>query len=166
MRALVWFFTLTFAATWSCFTAARWVGASSAGLHAFVFRAFLLIGTFAPGLMALALTQRAGGRPGTIALLRRAVQWEVGARWCLFAVGYFTAIKLITAALYRVVTGAWPEFGPTPWLLLLGATALSTWAQAGEELGWRGGRAAAGASRRARSAARGRRASHRSIWTA
>ena len=29
-------------------------------------------------------------------------------------------------------------FGETPWLLMLGAILVSTWVQAGEEVGWRG----------------------------
>jgi membrane protease YdiL (CAAX protease family) len=48
------------------------------------------------------------------------------------------AIKLSAALLHRVVTGQWPRFGPEPWYLMAGAIAVSTWVQAGEEIGWRG----------------------------
>lgn len=73
-----------------------------------------------------------------LALLRRILHWQVGARWYVFAAGYLAAIKLTAAILHCLVTGAWPQFGPTPWYIMLLAVAISTWTQAGEELGWRG----------------------------
>jgi hypothetical protein len=97
-----------------------------------------LLGTFAPGLVALAFSARAGGRAGVLALLRRILHWQVGARWYVFAAGYMAAIKLIAAIVHRLATGAWPRFGPTPWYIMLLAVGISTWAQAGEEVGWRG----------------------------
>ena len=60
------------------------------------------------------------------------------ARFYLFAVTYLAVIKLTAAVLHRMVLGAWPVFGDTPWPLMLGAILVSTWAQAGEEVGWRG----------------------------
>src|SRR5207247_175234 len=42
------------------------------------------------------------------------------------------------ALVHRVATGAWPHFGDEPWYLILGAIAVSTPFQAGEEIGWRG----------------------------
>ncbi len=97
-----------------------------------------LLGTFAPGLVALALTALAGGRAGVQALLRRILHWQVGARWYVFAAGYMAAIKLTVALVHRLATGAWPRFGSTPWYIMLLATAISMWVQAGEEIGWRG----------------------------
>jgi CAAX protease family protein len=97
-----------------------------------------LLGTFAPGLIALAFTARTGGREGVTALLRRILQWEVGAKWYVFAAGYMAAIKLTVALVHRLATGAWPRFGSTPWYIMLLATVISTWVQAGEEVGWRG----------------------------
>jgi membrane protease YdiL (CAAX protease family) len=37
-----------------------------------------------------------------------------------------------------VTTDAWPRFGDTSVALMLGGILVSTWVQAGEELGWRG----------------------------
>ena len=56
----------------------------------------------------------------------------------LFAVVYMAATKLIAALVHRLAIGAWPAFGDTPWPVMVGAILVSTWAQAGEEIGWRG----------------------------
>ena len=138
---LLRFFLLTFAVTWTCFAAA---GAISSGNPpaapgpAALAGALLLLGTFAPGLIALALTGLEDGRAATRALLGRVFGWNVGARWYLFAVGYMPAVKLSVALLYRLLTGAWPRFGQETWYVMAGAIMISTWAQAGEEIGWRG----------------------------
>ncbi|HZE68128.1 MAG TPA: CPBP family intramembrane glutamic endopeptidase [Pyrinomonadaceae bacterium] len=62
----------------------------------------------------------------------------MGTRWYVFALGFIPAIKLLVAVVYRVVTGAWPNFGQVPWYLMAAAIVFSTWVQAGEEIGWRG----------------------------
>lgn len=97
-----------------------------------------LLGVFAPALVALALTDRAEGRAATHALLGRIFKWDVDWRWYLFALAFMPVVKLSVAVGHRVMTGAWPLFGQTPWYLMIGAIAVSTWAQAGEEIGWRG----------------------------
>ena len=56
----------------------------------------------------------------------------------LFAVGYMAATKLLAAVIHRLAVGGWPAFGAVPWFLMLGAILVSTWVQAGEEVGWRG----------------------------
>jgi membrane protease YdiL (CAAX protease family) len=48
------------------------------------------------------------------------------------------AIKLTVALVHRAVIGAWPAFGGESWYLMAGAILVSTWVQAGEEIGWRG----------------------------
>lgn len=98
----------------------------------------VLLGAFAPGVVAVWLTQRAEGRAGVEGLLRPILRWEVGVRWYAFALGYMAAIKLLAALVHRLVTGAWPLFGDTPVLVMAGAILVSTWFQAGEEVGWRG----------------------------
>lgn len=140
-RPLPKFFSLTYAATWICWTAA---GALSRGRApaapplAAIAGALFLLGTFAPALVALAFTDRAEGRAATRALLRRVFEWRVGARWYVFAVGYIPAIKLSVALVHRFATGAWPRFGQEAWYLMAAAIVFSTWVQAGEEIGWRG----------------------------
>ena len=135
--SLLKFFSLSYAITWTCWAAAGSISRVRASAAALA-QALFLLGTFAPGLIALALTGLAAGRAATRALLGRILQWQVGARWYVFAVGYIAAIKLSVALLHRIVTGAWPRFGDVPWYAMAGAIVISTWAQAGEEIGWRG----------------------------
>lgn len=130
MKALLPFFLLTFAVTWACFFGSPALG----GLGGPLF----LLGVFAPSLVALALTAHAEGREGVGALLGRILRWEVGVRWYVFALGYMAAVKLAAALVHRAVTGAWPRFGETPLYIMAMAILVSTWVQAGEEIGWRG----------------------------
>jgi membrane protease YdiL (CAAX protease family) len=137
-RRLIAFLALTFALTWSI-----WIG--GAAIAGSANRGFFgaggpifLVGIFAPGFVALALTWRERGSDGVAALFGRIGRFQVGFGWYVFAVLYFPAIKLASAAIVRLLTGVWPPFGETPWPLLFGAILLSTWVQAGEEVGWRG----------------------------
>ena len=141
MRSLLEFFALTYLVSW-----AAWIGGAAlvrtaapapaglAALNGFLY----ILGVFAPALVALALTARAEGRAGVLALLRRTLHASVGARWYVFAVGYMAAIKLALALSLRIATGAWPAFGPEPLYLMAIATVFSTPVQSGEEIGWRG----------------------------
>lgn len=126
------FFALTFALTWTSWSAARALPALQGPL--------LYLGIFAPAIVALALTAYRDGREGVVALLRRLVEYRVGARWYVFAFGFMAAIKLAAAVIHRALLGAWPGFGDEPWPLMIGATLLSliVGGQSGEELGWRG----------------------------
>jgi len=140
--SLLKFFFLTYVITWTCFIAAVVLSdhlPSGARLGPGL-SALILLGTFAPSLVALGLTAQAEGGAGLRALLSRLFLWQVHARWYLFAVGYMAAIKLTVALVHRLATGEWPRFGDEPWYLLIGATVLSTviGGQAGEEIGWRG----------------------------
>ncbi len=138
---LLKFFSLTYAATWICWMAAGAISrgnAPAAPALAAIAGALFLLGTFAPALVALALTERAEGRAATRALLRRVFEWRVGARWYVFAVGYMPAIKLSVALVHRFASGGWPRFGQEAWYLMATAILFSTWVQAGEEIGWRG----------------------------
>lgn len=132
------FLVLTFAFTWLL-----WVG--SAALitpgTAWLLRpggVVFLVGVFAPGIVALALTMRDEGREGVSRLLGRIRTWDVGADWYLFALGYMAAVKLVAATIHRLLTGVWPMFADSSIPLMLGAIMISTWVQAGEEVGWRG----------------------------
>lgn len=138
---LLKFFSVTYAVTWICWTAAGAISRRTApGAPALtaLSGALFLLGTFAPGLVALAFTERAEGRTATRALLRQVFEWRVGARWYVFAIGYMPAVKLSVALVHRVATGAWPRFGQESWYIMAAAIAVSTWVQAGEEIGWRG----------------------------
>jgi membrane protease YdiL (CAAX protease family) len=129
---------VTFALTWTAWLASAALAAPG---NAWVFGVggpVFLVGVFAPALVAVALTAYADGRAGVVRLLARIGRWQVGARWYLFAVSYMAATKLLAALIHRVATRAWPTFGDTAWPLMLGAILVSTWVQAGEEVGWRG----------------------------
>jgi membrane protease YdiL (CAAX protease family) len=98
----------------------------------------ILLGAFAPALAALAVTFRAEGRSGVIALLRRITRWRVATKYYVFALGFMIALKLTAAMIYRASTSSWPRFDTSQWYLIPFAIAFSTPFQAGEEIGWRG----------------------------
>ena len=133
MDCLLKFFAITYAVTWIFFisVAALPIPAPYRGL-------MVLLGAFAPSLVAVSLTARDDGGPGVRKLLRHVVQWRVRARWYLFAAGYMAAIKLAVASIHRIAIGAWPRFGSDPWYIIPFAIVFSTPFQAGEEIGWRG----------------------------
>lgn len=136
--ALPGFFLLTFALTWTAWLGSAVLAAPGyAGFFGIGGPVFLL-GVFAPAFVALALTAYGEGRGGVARLLARIGRWQVGARLYLFAIGYMAATKLLAALIHRIAMGAWPTFGDTPLPLMLGAILVSTWVQAGEEVGWRG----------------------------
>ena len=100
--------------------------------------ALWLLGTFAPSLVALALTARKYGTTGVRTLIGRIFQWRLAVRWYVFAISYVAVIKLIVAVAHRMVIGAWPRFGHDGPVVMLVAILLSTPVQSGEEVGWRG----------------------------
>lgn len=137
-RNLVGFFVLTFAVTWIAWLASARLGSLAGGGLFGTGGPVFLLGVFAPALVALGLTWHDQGRDGVVSLLARVGRWRVDRRWYLIALGYMAATKLLAAVIARLVTGTWPAFGETSWLLMIGAILVSTWVQAGEEVGWRG----------------------------
>lgn len=139
-RPVFKYLAATFLATWllwaASFAVERQAPAGSTVVT--IAGAVFLLGVFAPGVLALAFTDRIEGRGATEALFGRVFRWNVGVRWYVFAIGFMPAVKLLAALVHRVVTGDWPRFGQEPWYLMIGALLISTWVQAGEELGWRG----------------------------
>lgn len=141
LRPLLLFFALAYAAMWTCF------GVGGALVHqaapagtvlGAVAAALFLLGAVSPGIVALLITDRTEGRAATLSLLRRVAKWEVAGRWYLVALAFIPAVEILTALLHRAMTGAWPAFGQTPWYLMAAGVLVSTWVQAGEEIGWRG----------------------------
>jgi membrane protease YdiL (CAAX protease family) len=133
---VVAFLLLTFGFTW-----AAWLAVAFAAPTSLVFAVggpVFLLGVFAPGIVALALTAFAEGSTGVVSLLARIGRWQVSWRLYVFAIGYMAATKLLAAVIHRLVGGDWPMFGDTAVALMAGAILVSTWAQAGEEVGWRG----------------------------
>lgn len=120
------FLLLTFGVTW-----AAWLAPLPLGGPVFY------LGVFAPALVAIVLTAYAQGQAGVRELLGGIARWDVGARWYLFAVGYMVVLKLLAAVIHRLVIGDWPAFGAEPVVLMFAGILISTWVQAGEEIGWR-----------------------------
>jgi membrane protease YdiL (CAAX protease family) len=143
VRAIGAFLILTFGVTWSLWALVlRVASAVHEPVHAPPLLAvggpIFLLGVFAPGLVAVALTAWEGGSRAAGTLLRRVMRWRVGLRFYAFAVLLMPLTKLAVAVLYRGLAGTWPPFGETRPLVLVIATILSTLGQAGEEVGWRG----------------------------
>jgi membrane protease YdiL (CAAX protease family) len=130
------FFLLTFGLSWAAWLAVAW--AAPASVVFAVGGPVFLLGVFAPGLVALALTAFTAGSAGVVGLLARIGRWQVGAGLYAMAIGYMATTKLLAALIHRIVVGEWPVFGDTPVALMAGAVLVSTWVQAGEEVGWRG----------------------------
>lgn len=136
MRNLAAFFLLTYAVSWTCFlSVAILTEGATVGVRG---SALLLVGTFAPSLIALFLTHRNEGANGITTLLERIFYWRVGVRWYVFAIAFFPSIKLAVAVTHRILTGAWPRFGHESPVIIAIAIVVSTPVQAGEEIGWRG----------------------------
>lgn len=133
--SLLIFFTATYAVTWIC-----WISVVALPIpdHSPVRSVLILLGTFAPALVALGLIAKHDGSAGIQALVRRLLQWDVGARWYLLAVTYMVVIKLTVALAHRIIAGSWPRFGNDPRYILVVAIIFSTPVQSGEEIGWRG----------------------------
>ena len=125
---------MTYAVSWSFFVlpVAMKLTTSSAVAQLLAF-----LGAISPSFVALALTWRVEGTPGVRALLGRIGRTQVAGRWYLFAIGYFAAVKLTVAVVHRLAYGGWPRFGEDLYVIPF-AIAISTPAQAGEEIGWRG----------------------------
>jgi membrane protease YdiL (CAAX protease family) len=95
----------------------------------------IVLGGWAPGLAAIAVTAWEEGRPGVRDLLRQFRRWRVRPIWWIAALLGPAMLGLIALVL-TALTG-----GPTPrhWFLLPRARLLGlTFGPWGEELGWRG----------------------------
>lgn len=132
---LLQFFLLAYALMWVCFFT---VALEPVPAGTILGQLLLLLGAFAPALAALWVTARTEGRAGVRALLRGVIQWQVAAKWYVFAALFTVVIKLTVAVIHRAALGAWPHFGTDPWYLIPLAIAFSTPFQMGEEIGWRG----------------------------
>jgi membrane protease YdiL (CAAX protease family) len=129
------FYVLAFGIAWSMWAlAGRFTdGATLTATGHLIF----LTGVFAPGISAVSIAATKGGGADVRALFRQIARFKVPAKYYAFAAGYMAVVKLTAAVLIRVSSGAWPAFGTDPIALIIGALIVSTWTQAGEELGWR-----------------------------
>lgn len=136
--ALLSFFFFTFALTWTSWVAPAVLFERPRGPLFGIGGAVFLFGVFAPALVAVTMTVRAEGRGAVSRLLGRIGRWQVAARWYAFALGYMAATEFVAGLAHRLIRGDWPNVGEANVLLILRAILVSTWVQAGEEIGWRG----------------------------
>jgi hypothetical protein len=120
------YLVVTFVVSW-----AAWIGAAvsapdGSGPRSLTGTVLFYVGTFAPGVVALAMTAIEAGRDGVRRLIERLLRADVAPRWYVYAIGYMFAIKLVVAAAHRLMFGAWPRFSAEPVALLFAATLLST----------------------------------------
>ena len=141
LRALVAFFVLAFALSWSwaiTLAAARQVVYRGVGWPTHYPS---LLG---PAIAAVVVTAWTMGRPGLRDLLARLVRWRVAPRWWLVAVSPFAflAIGLIAmrvAGKPLPAAGDFGRFSGTPAIGVVGVFLLITFVGSlGEETGWRG----------------------------
>ena len=140
-RQVIGFFLLTFAGTWACWLLVLRLGGLPFEMGPWNGpRALVLLGTFMPAIVAMALTAAREGRAGLRTLLSRLFRADVHAGWYAFAILYWFAIQLAAGVIHRAAWGTWPRFNADPWPLMLAAALFSTLigGQAGEEIGWRG----------------------------
>lgn len=140
MRLLAIYFVLTFTVSWTCFISVAYLSheTESSSTLALLEQGLVLLGAIAPSLVSIGLCGYAG-KPGDVQRLVRSVgRWEVNLKWYVFAAGFILTLKLVVALLFKIITGAWPEFGGDLWYVMFVAVVFSTPVQAGEEIGWRG----------------------------
>lgn len=124
------FFSLTFVISWAAM--ALWLSGDGEAIPWF---------TFGPLLAALVVTTLVTGRDGLKELLRRQVQWRVGARWYAVALALPLALELAAVALnlaFGASAPAWDRMRPWPSILSMFVIYTVFSGPLGEELGWRG----------------------------
>src|SRR5216110_3935445 len=99
MKPVVKFFVLTYALMWACFIT---VAVAGIPIYAPLGGVLVLLGTFAPSLVALWITARTEREGGVRALVGGVLRWRVATRWYVFALAYIPAIKLAVALVHRL----------------------------------------------------------------
>ncbi len=140
LSLLTKYFLLTYLVSWTCFISVAVLShkQESSNQLAVHLQVLAFLGTIAPSLVALWLTARTGVPGERKILLGKVLKWDVHVKWYLFAAGFMVLIKVFVALLHKIITGEWPQFGQQTWYIMLAAILVSTWVQAGEEIGWRG----------------------------
>ena len=133
---LILFFVITFLVAWLFFITGSLIS-GNAHLSA-LSRLLIFIGAISPGLVAVSLTAITKGGEGVKLLINKISFKDTGITWYIFAISFIAFIKGLAALIFFLLYGSWPQFGTTPWYVMLFAIAVSMWVQAGEEIGWRG----------------------------
>jgi len=129
------FFIIAFVVAWFFFITASLL--SDGQLSTFS-RLLIFIGAISPGLVAISLRAITKGSAGVKLLINKISFKDTKIVWYLFAFTFIAFIKGLAALIFFLLYDSWPQFGTTPWYVMLFGIAVSMWAQAGEEIGWRG----------------------------
>jgi membrane protease YdiL (CAAX protease family) len=134
------FLVIAFAWSWSCWLSAPFIKAHSD----LIARVLSALGSFGPGLAAVAVIGWRGGRPSLRRWLERCLAWRIGSRPFVWAV-FLPVAVLVPAALVHAALGG--RLGPSLVVMHLPNLTLATanWVlimlfggPLGEEFGWRG----------------------------
>jgi membrane protease YdiL (CAAX protease family) len=133
---LIRFFFIAFLVAWSFFITASLI--SDSAQFSTLSRLLIFMGAISPGLVAIFLTAITTGGEGVKLLINKISFKDTRVIWYLFAVTFIAFIKGLAALVFFLLYNAWPQVGTTSWYVMLFGIAVSMWAQAGEEIGWRG----------------------------
>lgn len=133
---LIRFFFIAFLVAWLLFITAGLLS-DNAELSA-LSRLLIFMGAISPGLVAISLTAITKGSKGVKSLISKISFKGTKVIWYIFSVTFIAFIKGLAALIFFLLYNSWPPFGTTPWYVMLVAIGASMWAQAGEEIGWRG----------------------------
>ncbi|PZO56970.1 MAG: CPBP family intramembrane metalloprotease [Phormidesmis priestleyi] len=134
---LLAFFALTFAWSWICWLLAATCRPQLPTLGTVLF----IVGSFGPGIAAIAVVRYTSGQGGLRRWLRRSLQWRVGWRW--LALSFFSPLAVIAlAAAMHIALGGVIAPSPASGHVLLAVVIfgqiLLLGGPLGEEFGWRG----------------------------
>lgn len=104
------------------------------------YRVYWHICVYAPAISAFFVIARRHGVAAVGAYARRALRWQVGARWYLLVLAGFPAFYAVDRIIFTVLGGNVPAYRFEPWYAVIPAILLSIVANPApvEELGWRG----------------------------
>lgn len=137
-RPLAAFFLLSYALSWTCWTAARLLYPAHLPLaQRAPAQLLFVLGTFGPFVAAVAVAWAADTLPE---LRARLLRWRVAPRWYVLAVGVPVVAVALAYGAYRLLGGTPVDLSRTPALPALAATFAFTLVAGGgnEEPGWRG----------------------------
>jgi uncharacterized protein len=135
-QMLIRFFFIAFLVAWLLFITASLLSAN--GQLSALSRLLIFMGAISPGVVAISLTAITKGGEGVKILISKISFKDTTVMWYIFAITFYAFIKGLAALIFFLLYNSWPQFGTTPWYVMLFAIAVSMWAQAGEEIGWRG----------------------------
>jgi uncharacterized protein len=136
-KAVLWFFTLAFAWSWTFWMLSPLLKAASPIAATAVF----MVGGFGPSLAAVAVVARYGRRSGLRLWMKRCLQWRVGWRWIALAFFFPVGFMSLAAATHVALGGVLPDSPASGHAALAVVNFLLVFligGPLGEEFGWRG----------------------------